>query len=71
MLFIFGCAGSSLLCQLFVSCGEWRLAFSCGAWTSHFSGFSCCRAPALSAPVTVVAAPGLLSTGSTVVALWA
>ena len=27
-LFIFGCAGSSLLCRLFSSCGEWGYSLS-------------------------------------------
>ena len=45
--------------QLSVSCGEWGLASSCGAWTSHFSGFFCCKAWVLGAPATVVAAPAL------------
>ena len=39
-VFIFGHGGSSLLCGLFSSCGEWGLLSSCG-------GFSCCRAQAL------------------------
>ena len=43
-LFIFDCAGSSLPRGLFSSCGEWGLLSSCGAQTSHCSGFSCCRA---------------------------
>ena len=28
--FIFGCAGSLLLCGLFSSCGEWGLLSGCG-----------------------------------------
>ena len=39
--FIFGCAGSSLLLELFSSCGDWGLLSGCDAWPSHFSGFSC------------------------------
>ena len=46
-LFIFGCSGSSLLRGLFSSFGERGLLSSCGAWASHCSGFSCCRAWAL------------------------
>ena len=34
------CAGSSLLCGLFSSCGEQELLSSCDAWASHCSGFS-------------------------------
>ena len=43
-LFIFGHAGSSLLCGLFSSCGKQGLLSSCGVWASHCSGFSCCAA---------------------------
>ena len=38
----FGYAGSLLL--LFSSCSERGPLSSCGAWTSHCGGFSCCRA---------------------------
>ena len=38
-LFIFGCAGSSLLCGLF-SCGKWRILSGFGARASCFGGFS-------------------------------
>ena len=44
ILFISGCAGSSLLCELFSSCGEWGLLSTCSAWASHCGGFSSCRA---------------------------
>ena len=30
LLLYFGCAGSSLLCRLFSSCGKWGLLSSCG-----------------------------------------
>ena len=41
-LFIFGCAGSSLLCGLFSSCGEWGLLSSCSVQAFHCGGgFSC------------------------------
>ena len=45
-VFTFGCAGSSLLCMLFSSCGEWGQLSSCGEWASHCSDFSrlCSRA---------------------------
>ena len=46
-LFVFGCAGSSLLCGLFSSCCERALLASCGAWASDCCGFSCRRARAL------------------------
>ena len=38
-LFIFGCAGSSLLCGLFGSWGEWGLLSRCGARASDCAGF--------------------------------
>ena len=40
-LFIFGCAGFSLLHGLFCSCGEQGLLSSCGVWASYCGGFSC------------------------------
>ena len=40
IIFIFGCAGASLLQGLFSSCGNRRLFSSCGAWASHCGGFS-------------------------------
>ena len=40
-IFIFGCAGSLLLCGLFSSFREQGLVFSCGVWASHCGGFSC------------------------------
>ena len=43
-LFIFGCAGSSLLQELFSSCGEQGLLSSCSALASHYGSFSCWRA---------------------------
>ena len=47
-LFIyFGCSESSLLGRLFSGFGERGPLPSCGTWASHFSGLSCCGAPAL------------------------
>ena len=46
ILFIFGCAGSSLLGRLCSSCREWGLLLSCSVWVSHCGGISCCRAGA-------------------------
>ena len=40
-LFIFGCAGSSLMRGLFSSCGEQELVSNCGGQASHCSGSSC------------------------------
>ena len=42
----FGCAGSSLLCKLFSSCGKQRLLSVLSAWASHGSGLYCCGAGA-------------------------
>ena len=39
-LFMFGCAGSSLLCRRISHCSEQGLLSSCGAQASHCSGFS-------------------------------
>ena len=43
----------------------WRVGATlhCGAWTSHFGGFSCCGAWALGAQVSITAAPGLSRCG--------
>ena len=43
-LFIFGCAGFSLLHGLFPGCSEQGLLSSCSGQASHFRGSSCCRA---------------------------
>ena len=47
LLFISGCAGSSLLPGLFSSHGDWGLFSNCSARASHHAGFSCCKAQAL------------------------
>ena len=47
ILFIFGCAGSSLLLGVFSCCDEQGLLSSCSAGASHCGGFSCCRVQAL------------------------
>ena len=57
--FMFGCAGSLLLYGLSSSCGEWGLLSSYGAQTSHYSGFSCCRAQAPGCLGSVVVEYGL------------
>ena len=41
ILFIFSCAGSSLLRGLFSGCGKWGLLSSRGAWASQSGGFHC------------------------------
>ena len=45
--FVFGSAGSSLLHELFSSCGEQGPLSSCDVWASRCGGFSCCGAQAL------------------------
>ena len=67
--FIFGWAGSSLLWRLFLSCSEWELFPSCCVQASHFSRFSL-RTMGLRVGewASVIAVPGLDSTGSIVVA---
>ena len=61
VLFIFGCAGSSLLCGVSPSCGEQRLLFSCSAQVSHCGGFSCWGARALAGRTSSLAAHELSS----------
>ena len=65
-LFIFCCAGSSLLCGLFSSCSKWGLLSSCIAWASHCGGFSCWGVWTVGHATVepVVAACGLSSCGS-------
>ena len=46
-LFIFGRAGSLLLCGPFSSCSERGLLSSCSVWALHCGGFSWCGAGAL------------------------
>ena len=50
-----------MLCGLFCSCSEQGLLSGCGVLSSHWGGFSCCRAQALGARVSVVAVRGLSS----------
>ena len=56
--------------KAFSGCGERGLFYSWGARASDRGGFSCCGARALGTWVSVVAAPGLWSTGSVVVVAW-
>ena len=39
IVFLFGCAESSLLCGLYSSCGGWGLLFSCSSRAPHCTGF--------------------------------
>ena len=63
-LFIFGCAGSSLLCGLFSSGGRQGLLSSHSAQVSLCSGLSCWRAQAVGTWASVVAGYGLSICGS-------
>ena len=63
-LFIFGCIGSSLLREGFLSLWRAGATLRCGARASHCGGFSSCRARALGTWALVVAACGLSSCGS-------
>jgi len=62
-LFIFGYAGSSLVCRLFSSC-EWGLLSSCGMRASRCSGFSCHGVWALGFSSSVVGVRGLDCSGA-------
>ena len=64
LFFFFGCAGSSLLRAGFLYLQRAGATLCCGAWASHCSGFSCCRAQALGAQASVVAAHRLCSCGT-------
>ena len=66
-IYLFGRAGSWLLCGLFSSCGEWGLLSSCGARASHRGGFSCCREWALGVWASVAVA---LGSGAQAQELW-
>ena len=41
LFFIFGHAGSLLLCRLFFSCSRWRVLSSCNVQASQIGSFSC------------------------------
>ena len=64
LIFIFGCIGSSLLHVGFLYLRRAGATLRCDAQASHCGGFSCCRAWALGARASVVAAHGLSSCGS-------
>ena len=55
LLYLFGCARSSLVQRVFSSCGEWGVLSTCSAQSSHCGDVSCFRAQALGtwASVTV------------------
>ena len=63
-LLSFGCAGTSLLCRLFSSCGEQMLLSSCSAGVSHCYAFSYCGAQTVECMLaSVIEAHGLSSCG--------
>ena len=45
-LFIFGCVGSSFLCEGFLQLRQAGPTLHRGAWASHYRGLSCCGAQA-------------------------
>ena len=66
-LFVFGCAGSSLLWEFFfivMASGGYPAFVVCRLLTVRFS---CCKARAVGASASAVVAPRIYSTGSTVV----
>ena len=65
-IYLFGCIGSSLLCEGFLQLRRAGATLHCGARASHCGGISCCRARALGTQASVVVAHGLSSCG-----LWA
>ena len=66
-VFIFGCAGSSVLHRRFSSWGEKELLSRCPEQASPCGGFSRCGARALGHAGSAAAVPGLWSTGLVVV----
>ena len=64
LLFIFGCIGSSLLGVGFLQLQRAGATLRCRARASHCSGFSYCRAQALSVWASLAVAHGLSSCGS-------
>ena len=64
LFIIFGCVGSSFLCEGFLQLQRAGAALHYGAQASHCGGFSCCRAQALGTRALVVAACGLSSCGT-------
>ena len=54
-----GCAGCSLLCRLFSSCGKRGLLSNCGLWAFHCGSFSHSWAPALGSQASVVVTRGV------------
>ena len=63
-LFIYGCVGSSLLSAGFLQLRRAGATLHRGAWASHCSGISCCRARALGTRASVIVAHRVRSCGS-------
>ena len=63
-LFFFLAALGLCCCTGFLQLRWAGATLHCGVWASHCGGFSCCRAWALGAWASVVAARGLSSCGS-------
>ena len=67
ILLIYGCAGSSLLHELFSGYSKLGLLSSCNMRASHYRGFSSCRALAVTAWASVVVAHGLRAQAGSIV----
>ena len=63
LLFVFGCAGSSLLCLGFLGLWQAGVTLCYDVWSSYCGDFSCCGARALGEPASVAAVSGLSSCG--------
>ena len=62
-LFVFGSAGSSLLCTGFLQLWRARAILRCGVWASHWGGFSCFGARLQGERASAVVAHSLGSCG--------
>ena len=60
-IFIFGCVGSSFLCEGFLQLRQAGATLHCGAWASHCRGLSCCRAQAPDAQAQQLWLTGLVA----------
>ena len=45
-IYLFGCVGSSFLCEGFLYWWQVGATLHRGAWATHYRGLSCCRAQA-------------------------
>ena len=60
-LFIYGCVGSSFLCEGFLQLWQVGATLHCGAWASHYRGLSCCGAQAPDAQAQQLWLTGLVA----------